>query len=174
MDKLESTLNEWFVKKAPFQLPVNGKKLLVQWLPWVNLLVGLVATLGALAAYQALMLAYSAGGAVHDVYAAYYGVTTPVVSSYAIGPLAWLSLGVLVIEIVILFAAFPGLRMRKKSGWNLLFWSALLNVAYSLIYLFANQNIGGFISSAIGTIIGLYLLFQIRSSYTGKRTKASR
>jgi len=42
LQPLETTLNDFFVKKAP-ELPANGKKSLVQYLPWINLGLGLVS-----------------------------------------------------------------------------------------------------------------------------------
>ena len=72
-------------------------------------------------------------------------------------------------------AAFSGLKARKKSGWNLLYYALLLNLAYGIVMAFTNY--GGFsylIGAVIGSAIGLYLLFQIRSSYLGGHKTADK
>jgi hypothetical protein len=47
-----------------------------------------------------------------------------------------------------------------------MFYALLVNVAYGVVMLFTNYGgIGTLLSTLIGSAIGLYLLFQIRSSY---------
>ena len=65
------------------------------------------------------------------------------------------------------FLLFPGTREKKKSGWNLLFYALLINVAYGFVVMFTDYgSVGSFIGSLIGSAIGGYFLFQIRSSYS--------
>jgi len=54
--------------------------------------------------------------------------------------------------------ALPGLFKKTKSGWRLLFYAILVSAVQSLI----TFNLGGLI---IGTILGLYILFQVKEYY---------
>ena len=67
---------------------------------------------------------------------------------------------------VLAFLAFPGLRAKKKIGWNLMFYSMLANIVYGVISLFyENGGISALISALIMSAIGFYILFQIRDRY---------
>jgi uncharacterized membrane protein HdeD (DUF308 family) len=67
---------------------------------------------------------------------------------------------------VVYIVAFPALRARKKSGWDLLFYAALLNIVYGFVTLFTDYgSVGNLVGTIIGSAIGLYFLFQIRSLY---------
>ena len=46
--QLEDKMEEYLVKKAPIQIPENGKKALVQWMPWIALVFGVLSLLSAL------------------------------------------------------------------------------------------------------------------------------
>jgi hypothetical protein len=64
----------------------------------------------------------------------------------------------LLAHFALMIAALPGLFARKRSGWNLIFYSELLSIVYSLL----SYNI---IGGIVGGLIGLYILFQIRTLY---------
>lgn len=135
---------EDFFKKAP-DIPTNGKEALVKITPWLALIFGVLGVLGGLAGIG-LLTAFSP-------LAALGGASE--VASYGGGVVAawvWLASSVL------LLAAYPGTKARKLSGWNLLFWSEVLNIVGSLIA-------GSIVSAIIGGLIGFYLLFQIKSYY---------
>jgi len=61
---------------------------------------------------------------------------------------------ILVMELI----ALPGLFKRLKSAWNIMFYVTLIQAVHSLI----SFNLGGLI---IGTLLSLYILFQIKSYY---------
>jgi hypothetical protein len=78
---------------------------------------------------------------------------------------------VLLVEAVILFMAYSGLKERKKRGWDLLFLGALINVAYSVVSLFiTGRGFGSFLFGLIGSAFGFWLLFQVRSKYAGAKS----
>lgn len=164
MKVIENKLDDMLVKNAPYKLPENFKKGLVTAMPWLALLGGILSLLGAWSVYQIVSWASSWMGVANELGAA-YGYYTGY--STAFGPLLWLSLLLLVVEAVVSFMAFGPLKEHKKRGWDLMFWLALLNVAYAVIYLIAAPNIMQFLFSLLGSVIGLYLLFQIRSYYSG-------
>jgi len=69
--------------------------------------------------------------------------------------ITWLfSLGVLTLDIL----AIPGLFKRTRQAWYLLYWATLLGTVQNLISL----NLGGLV---IGTLLSLYLLFQVKEYY---------
>lgn len=137
---LEETLDLYFGKKAP-ALPAGVKDFLVSIAPWltlISLVVSLPAVLALIGISSFMMpvayMAYAAGGTV------------------------WVSAAFLVVTIVLQALAIPGLFKRSKQGWNFVFYSALVAVAYNAVSL---NLIGGI----VGALISFYLLFQLRSHY---------
>jgi hypothetical protein len=136
---LISTLDEYLVKKAPFQIPDAGKELIVRFGPWISIVL-LVLLL------PLLLLALGLGA----VFAPFAGV------GYATG--FGLTAILALVQIGLLVAALPGLFARKMSGWMLLFYEQLLGFVSALV---SRSVIGGL----IGLLIGLYVLFQVREKY---------
>ena len=170
MKAIENKLDDLLVKKAPYKLPDNFKKGLVTAMPWLALIGGVLSLLGAWGVYQLVSWVSNWMGVANDLGAA-YGYYTGYSASF--GPLLWLSLLLLVVEAVVSFMAFSPLKSHKKRGWDLMYWLSLLNVVYAVVYLIAAPNIMQFIFSLLGSAIGLYLLFQIRSYYmSGAATAA--
>lgn len=162
LDSLEKKLDELFVKQLP-ALPAGLKKWIVKYLPWINLVIGVLTALAALGLWRTAHTVNQWVDYANQLSAAYGG--TAKVND--LGPLFWLALIVIAVEAVLYIAAFPGTREKKKSGWNLLFYALLINVAYGFVVMFTDYgSVGSFIGSLIGSAIGGYFLFQIRSSYT--------
>lgn len=63
-----------------------------------------------------------------------------------------------VVLIGLTLAALPGLFGRRIIGWQLLFYATLVSGVFSLLG-------GSIVSAILGTLIGLYILFQVRSLY---------
>lgn len=160
--KIEKTMDEYFVKKAPFQIPANGRKTLVDWLPWISLIFGI---LGLLAAWGLWQSGHRVGELVNYVntLAETYGGE----KVNSLGATYYLALAALVAQSALMLAAFPGLKERSKSrGWNILLVGTLLNFVYGLFIAFTNYgSLGNLIGSVIGVVIGLYVLAQIKSHY---------
>ena len=137
------TLEDFF-KKAP-ALPANAREGLVKITPWLALIFGILGVLGGLAGVGLLTM--------FSPLAIFGGASG--VASYGTGVIAaWIWLA----SSVLLLAAYPGTKARKMSGWNLLFWSEIINVVGSVLA-------GSIVGAIIGGLIGLYLLFQIKSYY---------
>jgi len=169
MKAIENKLDELLVKKAPFQLPESGKKMLVNAFPWLALIGGVLSVLGAWGVYQLAMWANTWMSAANELNGLYgYSGYSGYASGY--GPMLWLSLILILAEGVLFFMAFSPLKMRRKRGWDLLFWVSLLNVVYAVVYMVATPNLFSLVFSLIGSLIGLYLLFQVRSQYTAAST----
>ncbi|MCR4326395.1 MAG: chromate transporter [Candidatus Roizmanbacteria bacterium] len=141
MKKLDDTLQEYLVKKAP-ALPDSVKEVIVSVGPWVMLVLVVMSLplllfvfgLGAVVAPFAFLGGIHAGTS--------FGVTMIV------------SLAALVLEII----ALPGLFKRSMGSWRLLYYSTLITAVGNLI----SFNLGGLI---IGTLLSLYILFQIKKLY---------
>jgi hypothetical protein len=142
-NNLVDTLAEWFDKLPT--LPANAREILVKIAPWIALIFGLLGVLGALGGLGLLTvfapLSVLGGGPGMAIYGTGFVAT-----------ILW------AISSVLLLLAFPGTKAKRQSGWNLLFWSEVVNLIGSL----AALNIVGGI---VGAVIGFYLLFQIRSFY---------
>ena len=133
-------LDYYLVEKAPFQIPDNGKELIVKFGPWIALvllILSLPILLFALGVGTALMPFGGIG------YASGFGLA-------AIGA---------VVQIGLEIAALPGLFARKRSGWNLMFYATLAGLFFSVLS-------GSIIGGLIGALIGLYILFQVRLKYS--------
>jgi hypothetical protein len=141
MDQLEATLKEYLIDKAP-AMPAKWKELLVKYLPWITLIVFIV--------FLPVVLAVLGIGAVLLPFSFVGGIGSGI--SYT------LSVLVLAAALVLEAMAIPGLFKQTAKSWRLLYYSALINALYNLL----TFNLSGLI---IGTLITLYLLFQIKSYY---------
>jgi hypothetical protein len=141
LGQLEATLEEYLVKKAP-PLPPNIKEAIVQWGPWITLVL-LVLSLPALLALLGL-------GA----------LLAPVsfMGGARAGAGYMLSMLTLAVVLVLEGMAIPGLMKRQMSAWRLMFYATLVSAVSSLL----SGNVLGMI---LGTLISLYLLFQVKSYY---------
>ena len=141
LSNLETTLNEYFVKKAPFQLPVGVKEFIVSFGPWITLVMLVLSV--------PIILAAIGLGAILAPFAVLGGANA---AAFTVGTV--FSLATLVLEAM----ALPGLFKRKKAGWNLLFYASLVSVAGALVAL---ELVGAVLSA----VIGWYFIFQVRSMY---------
>jgi hypothetical protein len=144
MGKLESWLEPIF-SKLP-HIPLNARETLVRFAPWLSLVFGILG-LGALSSIGAFATLFSplmllTGG--------FAGIL--VFANILIGLLAS------VLEII----AFKPLQSFSKKGWNYLFYGTVLGgVSHFIGMLFMTH--GG--EGILGTLVGLWLLFEIRPVY---------
>jgi hypothetical protein len=132
-------LDFYLVKKAPFQIPEGGREFIVKFGPWITLVLMLIALpfLLLLLGLGTFLSPFAGVG-----YAAGFGLTAILI----------------IVQFALRAMALPGLFARKMSGWNLLFYSMLVGFVTSL----TSYNI---IGGILGLVIGLYILFQVRSKY---------
>lgn len=171
---LETKLGELY-KSAP-NLPEKYRKLLVDWVPWLSLAAGVLSLWAAWMIWHWVHLVAPVVDYLDSI-SAYYRTGPVIVATNHWSLMLWVSIIVLLAEAVIYLLAFPGLRAKKKNGWDMLFYGALLNIAYGIAVLFTSYGgFGQLIGTVIGTAVGLYFLYQVRSYYTGsseKRTGAT-
>ena len=139
--QIEDTLAEYLVKKAP-ALPSNVKEAIVKFAPWVTVIM-LILTLP-------LLLAVFGIGAMFAPFSFMGGVSAG--TSYL------LTLVFTVVQIILEVMAVPGLFKNERRSWDLLFYAALVGVVQNVI----TFNVGGLL---IGSLLYLYLLFQVREYY---------
>jgi hypothetical protein len=162
LQSLENSLEDVFVKKAP-ALPENGKKAIVEYIPYINLILGLLSLWTAYALWHWAHLADNLINYANTLSAAYGGGT---IAHTRMSGILWLGMVVMAVQALLYIAAFPALRDRKKSGWNLMFYALLVNVVYGVVVLFSDYGgVGNLLGSLIGSAVGLYFLFQIRGHY---------
>jgi len=162
LEKLETMLDESLNKKAPFKIPENGRKSLANAFWWIALVVGVLQLYAAWLFWHAAHAVNALIDYSNAISAAYGGPTT----TTHLGLFYYLALLVLLVDGAILLLAAPGLKAMRKSGWNLLFYSLLVNVVYGVVALFTSY--GGFshlLSAVVGSVVGAYLLFQVRDRF---------
>ncbi len=142
MGQLEGTLETYLIDKAPFQLPEGAKEAIVKYGPWITLVLLVLAL-------PAILFAFGLG-TILAPFAFLGGIGSGV--NFGVGLV--FSAVVLVVEAI----AIPGLFKRSMSAWRLMFYATLLGGVQNLI----SFNLGGLV---IGTLVSLYILFQIRSYY---------
>lgn len=162
MKQLEKPLDDAF-KNVP-QLPENARKGLASALPWLTLI-------GAVFSFISAASLFNAATIVNNVYGTF---GYPLAATGVVVTL-WLGIAILLAEGVLFLVAFPALRAFKKSGWNLLFWVALVSVLYGVIMNLFNGviDLAQLIVSLLGAAIGLYFLFQVRSYFTEGGSEAA-
>lgn len=140
VSQLETTLDLYLVQKAP-ALPVGIKESLVKYGPYVDLIMILMSA--------PLVLAVLGLGAVLAPFSVFGGVRSVFSFSF--------SYIFLIAMVALQVMALPGLFKRSASAWKLLYYSALVDIIYTVF----SFNLGSLISIAIT----LYFLFQIKSYY---------
>lgn len=163
IDQAEKTIGGLF-KGAP-AMPEKGKETLVKVWPWIALVVGILQLLAAWGVWELTHVANVLNNFANslNVYGANVNTGLSAGDKLAI----YLGVIVLVVDAVLLLLAFPKLKIRVKQGWDLLFAGALLNVLYAVVAIFINgRGFGSFLFSLIGSVIGFYLLFQVKGKYT--------
>ncbi len=146
LSNLESTLEVYLVKKAP-ALPTQWRELLVRFAPYLAIIGVIVGVPGVLALFGlgALIVPFGTIGGIAS--------GKPFLGVGYLFNVVFLGLMVLLEALSI-----PGLFGRKKAGWNFMFWGTLVGAVQNVL----SFNIGGLV---IGTLLSLYLLFQVKEYY---------
>jgi hypothetical protein len=132
-------LDFYLVQKAPFQIPENAKEWIVQYGPWITVVLLVLAL-------PPLLLVLGIGSALMP----FGGIGYATAFTY-------LTI-VLIAELGLMVAALPGLFARKMSGWQLLFYAQILSFVFSLLS-------GAVVGAVLGVVISMYVLFQVRPLY---------
>lgn len=160
---------EGIFKSAP-KIPENGRKSIVEIMPWVALVFGILQLLAAWALYGLTTVASGYIELADQISRSVGGRGVGLSSGEK--TIIYSGIILVLIDAVILLIAFPKLQQKLKSGWDLLFLGSLINVVYAIVSIFmSGRGVSNFILSLIGSIVGFWLLFQIKSHYkTGSST----
>lgn len=169
MKSLEDKMQRYLLNDAPVQIPEGGKKVIVQWAPWISLVIGVLSLLSALSLWKFAndaneILDYA------NEFGRAYGIQT---SEVNISMFVYISILFIVAQGLLMVLAFRGLRERSKErGWNYLLYSVLASLAYTVFSLFIEdyRGFGSFLFGIIGIVISLYILAQIKSHYKSVKT----
>jgi hypothetical protein len=63
--------------------------------------------------------------------------------------------------------AYQPLTKRAKKGWNYLFYGTVINAAAAILNMALGYGSNA-TASIVGTIIGLWLLFEVRAQYSDR------
>ncbi len=143
---LEGWLMPMF-ESAP-HIPEKGRQVIVDIAPWLVLIFGGLSALGLLSGGMMMGFATMFSGGFAVMYFASY--LLPFVCS--------------IISVVLMLSAFPGLKEKKKSGWNFVFYSEVVSVVGGVLGVLTG-NVYLLVSTVIGALIGFWILFEIRSRY---------
>jgi uncharacterized membrane protein HdeD (DUF308 family) len=165
LESLEKSLESIF-KDLP-KLPTKAKQTLAQWWPILALIGGVLQIWAAWSLWQ-LHNNLSGWSNYYNTLSEVYGFGGSIPDP---NPFYWVGLVALAASGVILLMAYPQLKAKAKRGWDLLFLSAVVNLGYGIVMLFADNYYGGFdtlIGTVIGSAIGFYLLFQIKDQFSAQ------
>lgn len=150
-------------KDAPALSPSSKETLVKVW-PWLALIFGILQLSAAWGLWRLARWTSVFSDYANEFSRIYTGRTVGLEASDKF--LIYLGIIILLVDAVILLMAFPELKKRARRGWELLFLGSLINVAYSVLTIFIHgRGFGTFIFSLIGSVIGFYLLFQVRDKY---------
>jgi len=144
--KLEVTLEEYLVKKAP-SLPKEWKEIVVKLAPYLTIFSVIFGVFGFLA-----LLGLGA-------FMAPLGFIGGMMTGRPFLGIGYI-VNALFLGVMILFEglAIPGLFSRSKKAWTFLYWSALVFVIQNAL----GFNVGELV---IGGLLSLYFLFQVKEYY---------
>lgn len=153
LTNLEAKLAPVF-SKFP-HLPEGGKKFIVDVAPWIALILGILA-----------LISLVGGGAI----ASLMGIFASAFSSLFLIELL-VSLIISIVSVVLMLLAFPGLRDKKKEGWNYVFASQVVSFFGSVFSVILSMGmsyvVSQFLMTVLWTVVGFWILFEIRSYYMG-------
>lgn len=150
---LEDRLNHYLVSKAPYRIPPNGRETITRFSPWI-ILVMLIFSLPAIFAISGFGFVVAG--------------LNPVVGVNA-GWLYYLASGVLAMQVVAMAIAIPGLFKRQRKAWQLIYYSCLIALVYTILdWLASAAAVFSLVLGLFSTLIILYLLFQVRGYYVNR------
>jgi hypothetical protein len=142
LTSLTDFMDQTMGSKSSLQLPAQVKEFIVTYGPWADIVLLVLLAPG-------ILLALGLGTAV-----------LPFSGLNGVDAAAGLTIALvaLVVQVVLMIAALPGLFARRVNGWNLSLLSVLMSFVYSLLTF-------QLVSGLIGVAISLFVLAQIRSYY---------
>ncbi len=166
LNKLESTVEGWYKSAGLPHLPKNGQQWLADNVWWLALLGAILSVLGLFVIVPFFLAAIAVTSIATTATLGYSVVAT------TYGGLFWLSALVGIVSYVattiLLLMSVSPLKVKARKGWQLLFWSYLLNFALAVVSDILVLNLFGIVGALIGAAIAGYFLFEIHSFFGAK------
>lgn len=144
-----AALEKWLLSlfaKAP-HLPEGGRKTLIDIVPWLALIFGALGVFGIVT-----------GGSFISVFSMSF-------LGFGFGQFSFLlTLAAELAAAVLGLLAYQPLMNRSKRGWNYLFYGVVITAAVAVVNMIFGFGYG-MGSQVFSTLVGLWLLFEIRSAY---------
>lgn len=157
LEKLEASLDESLRERVPAKIPRDWAKVIAGNLWWIVLISGVLQL------YSAIDL-WDFGHRPVDMITAVNYYTTGVVRHLSI--FFYLAVFITVGVALLLLLSASSLKAMRKAGWNLAFYSILLDVLASATALFAEGGgVRAFLSGIVGAVLAAYVLFQVREHF---------
>lgn len=147
-----------FFAKFP-HIPEGGRKVLVDIVPWLALIFGIIGALVLLGAGGLMTLLAIPALLTGNIWI----ITT------------FLTTAISLVTVVLQILAFTPLKERMKKGWNYLFYGLLLGVLSTIVSVVGGAlaasiysgagAVSSLISGAVAFIIGGWLLFEVRDHF---------
>jgi len=159
--KISSKIEPYFKNLPP--LSQKTKEWLVQYLPIISLIVGILYGLYAISFWNE-----GHSSIIHGISYIPGGLVIKPINQ--LNFFYYTSFILLLIDTVIFLAGFSRLKKKTDNDWLLIFFGILIYVLYALFNLFSSYDggIGKFIIALIFSAFGLYFLYQIKPFYTMK------
>jgi hypothetical protein len=157
LEKLEASLDETLREKAPLRIPRDWAQMVAVNLWWIVLI------LAVLQLYSAINL-WDWGHTPVDGPTAINYYTTGVARHLGLFFYAavFMTAGVALLQLL----SAAHLKAMRKAGWNLVFYSIVLDVFASVVALFAEGGgVRAFLGGVVGTVVAAFVLFQVRSYF---------
>jgi len=78
------------------------------------------------------------------------------------------NMAVLVVSVALEAMAITPLKAKQKRGWDMLFLVSLVTFTGAVLNALITGNIGNILGLILGTLIGLYVLFEVRMYFVHK------
>lgn len=163
VQQLETSIEKAF-KDLP-HLPESSREGLAKIWPWLALIGGIVQLLAAWGLWQLTRSIDSVNEFANSLSLYVTGETAGLTAVDK--TVIYVGIAVLLVDAVILLMAYGPLKARDRKGWDLLFLASLVNLAYAVVTLFIDgRGAGSFVMSLIGSALGFYLLFEVKSKFS--------
>jgi len=136
-------------------MPEDAKETFAKAWPYLALIFAIFQILGAYSAWRVVQFV--------DQFNYYQSFSTSDRITIYLGVI------IMLVDAAVLFLAFSPLQKRAKRGWDLLLLGNFINIAYAVVaLLMVGYGMGSSLMSLLATVIGLYLLVQVREKFTSK------
>jgi hypothetical protein len=166
LNDLENRLDKLLGKGSPYQMREKNKRALAGAAWAIALIIGILQAWGALAFWR---LGHVVNGTIINANFAYGGaVLAPQLDTFF-----YISFIVIAVDAVLLLLAVSPLKDLRKHGWDLLYYSLLINVVYGFLRAFSSVGggLGEFIVELFFSALVGYFLFQIREIFMAGKPK---